>query len=55
MRGDCEFAQVAVGPFAVLNAVRQQGTITVTAPTDLRLRYQTRGEMGFDHAIRFIE
>jgi hypothetical protein len=33
----------AIGPFVVLGAVRQQGTIKVTAPPALRLRYKTRG------------
>lgn len=34
-----------VGPFTVLGAVRQQGTITVKAPADVRLRYHSRGDI----------
>ena len=34
-----------VGPFAVLNATRQRGTITISAPADLRLRYQPRADV----------
>lgn len=36
---------IPVGPFAVLNAERQQGTISVIAPADVRLRYHLRGDI----------
>jgi hypothetical protein len=34
-----------IGPFVVLNAVRQQGTISASAPPHLRLRFKTRGDI----------
>ncbi|MBY0522420.1 MAG: hypothetical protein K2R98_03440 [Gemmataceae bacterium] len=36
---------ITVGPFAVPQAVRQYGTITVSVPPDLRPRFRTRGEV----------
>jgi hypothetical protein len=36
---------VAVGPFTVPGASRQRGTIGVTAPPDLRVRFQRRGDV----------
>jgi hypothetical protein len=36
---------VAVGPFVVLGAVRQRGTIWVNAPADFHVRYRLRGEV----------
>src|SRR5207302_1472997 len=35
----------AVGPYAVLDALPQDGTIEVRAPAELRLQYQLRGEI----------
>jgi hypothetical protein len=37
---------VPIGPFVVLDTPHQQGTIRVSAPADLRLRYQLRGDTG---------
>lgn len=42
-RGD---GVVRVGPFAVEGAFRQRGSILVSAPPDLRLRYQPVGAVG---------
>lgn len=36
---------IPVGPFAVLNAYQQRGTILINAPTDVRLRYHPRGDL----------
>ena len=36
---------VQVGPFGVFNAYRQQGTIAVSAPADVRLSYQLQGDI----------
>ncbi|MCS6851426.1 MAG: hypothetical protein NZ700_09705 [Gemmataceae bacterium] len=36
---------VAVGPFYVLGAARQHGSISISAPNDVRLRYQLRGDV----------
>jgi hypothetical protein len=38
-------ARVGVGPFAVPQAVRQHGLITVSVPPDLRPKFKTRGEV----------
>ena len=37
--------QVPIGPFVVLGAVRQQGTVKVSAPPNLRVRPKLRGEI----------
>jgi hypothetical protein len=34
-----------IGPFAVLQAMRQHGQITISVPTELRPRFLTRGEV----------
>jgi hypothetical protein len=38
-------AGVPVGPFFVPGALRQQGTVTITAAPDLRLKYTPHGDM----------
>jgi hypothetical protein len=38
-------ARFGVGPFAVPQAMRQHGLITVSVPPDLRPRFKTRGEV----------
>jgi hypothetical protein len=43
--GKSPAAPLPVGPFLVLNAARQQGTIAVSAPADLRVRFRTHGEV----------
>lgn len=36
---------VPIGPFTVLNAYGQQGTILINAPANVRLRYHPRGDL----------
>jgi len=36
---------IPIGPFAVLQAMRQHGQITISVPTELRPRFLTRGEV----------
>jgi hypothetical protein len=36
---------IPIGPFAVVQAVRQHGQITISVPADVRPRFQTRGEV----------
>lgn len=38
-------AAMPIGPFVVLDAFRQRGTIEIRAPADLRLRFQEQGEV----------
>jgi hypothetical protein len=36
---------IPIGPFAVLGATKQQGTLTISAPAELRITYHSHGDL----------